>query len=131
MGAHSPNDAATFDDKVSGATTVEANTPTLSSSVDFVSGGGIDGGVASMFLFNTATQTDADIMGVGVVTYNDTDTAVTAKFGVRGATNVNGTTRTWVRVKFRDAASGAVFNINTTNWGTSEYTDVAIFGFIA
>ena len=131
MGAHSPNDAATFDDKVSGATTVETNTPTLSSSVDFVSGGGIDGGVASMFLFNTATQTDADIMGVGVVTYNDTDTAVTAKFGVRGATNVNGTTRTWVRVKFRDAASGAVFNINTTNWGTSEYTDVAIFGFIA
>ena len=87
--------------------------------------------INSMFVFNTAAQTDADMLGLATVSYNDTDTAVTVKFGVLGATNINGTTRTWVRVKFRDAASGAVFNINTTNWGTSEITDVAIFGVIA
>jgi hypothetical protein len=84
-----------------------------------------------MFVFNTADQADADLIGVATVLYNDTDTAISVQFGVKGATDINGTTRDWLKVQFRDAASGAVFNINTTNWGTSEITDVTIFAFVA
>jgi len=122
---------ASFIDKISGASTTEADTPSISSSVDFTSGGGMYFAITSMFIFNTATQDEADWFGSVFMHYNDTDTAVSLSLSIADVVDINGTTRNRLGLQFRDLATGAVFNMNTTNWGAGEVTDVTIWTTLA
>ena len=89
-----PGDAATFDDKISGASTTLTNTPSLDSGTDFVNGGGIRAAVASQFMFNTADQDEATLIGTANIGYNDTDTAITVELQSVDAVDINGTDHT-------------------------------------
>ena len=117
--------------KIIGASTTLANTPSLASDVDFVSGGGIRAAVSSQFMFNTADQNEATLIGTANIGYNDTDTALTVELQSVDAIDVDGTDQDWLGIQFRNDASGAVFNINTTNWGSGESTYTTIFAFVA
>ena len=61
----------------------------------------------------TSANNAANFGGVAVVGYNDTDTALVAELANRGAT------AGW-SITFTNAATGADFPINTTNWSSGE-----------
>ena len=121
--------AATFDDKITGATVSWNNTPLVAAAVDFTAGVGIENANPRFVLFNTVSQTSAAIMRYAtVIIANSTSTAVLVSPYVRSI-DVNGTTRVWLGLYFTDN-TGANFDINTTNIAAGKSIVVQILGFI-
>ena len=116
-----------FSDKITGAASGANTTPTVDGSTDFTAGVGVNG---SAVVLNTAAQTSADAIGDANIKYNSTGTDLTCSIYTTSR-DVNGTTRIRPEVKFYNATTGAVFNLNTTNIATSKQIVVNVTAMIA
>lgn len=117
------------------AVTNFANTATgPDASTSMADGGKISnpgGGNGFKFYLDTAPQWPA-VDGVGVqavVAENTTGTALMI-FPVLDGNNINGNTNIRMSLQFRNPATGAVFDLNTTNIQTNEYIRVNCTGFM-
>jgi hypothetical protein len=119
-----------YDDRITGASNVLANTPQVNNVTNFTSGGGVDASHTSTFVFNTAAQTDGDEVGLAAIGFNQSATALTA-FLVHDNINVNGTTRKWLSVDVRNAATGAVFPLTAAGIGNNNTVGIQILRFVA
>ena len=121
---------AIYDDKVTGATTTLTNTPLAAAGVDFAAGGGIVAAATNKFVINTATQEPAgEFSGVAHIANNTSGTALTVEIQ-NGSRDINGTTRFRPEFTLRNAATGAVWNINTTNFTAGQLCYINILMFI-
>lgn len=104
-----------YSSRIIGASDVLANTPTgADASTAFVSGGKIGSASPFIFWFDTAAQIPAEAQLLTAIVGNSTGTALTARPQF-SSIDINGVTRLRLAFVFQDAATGATFNLNTTN----------------
>lgn len=116
--------------KITGASSTLANTPQVAAGVDFVSGVGVEAAATSAVHFNVGTaQVAADFVGLAVVEYNDTGTAMLVRVGARSI-NVNGTTRLRLTFFFTNPTTGAAIPITTATFGAGTSIQVRYIGFL-
>ena len=112
-------------DKITGASTTLANTPSVDASTNFTNGVGVNG---SSIVFNTGALSSATFAGTVTTDMNQTGTAFIASPTV-SSRNVNGTTR--LRLEFAlYTLAGGTFNINTTNIASTKYIICRFFGYL-
>lgn len=114
--------AATYSNKITGASVTLANTPYVTSGVNFTNGVGVNNVAQSQIYLNTANaQVVADVVDMGSkVIYDDTGIALSAPpiVAVRAISlNINGTTKLWPVLDLYTSAAtpGSGFTIDTTN----------------
>ena len=112
-------------DKITGASTTLANTPSVDASTNFTNGVGVNG---SSIVFNTGALSSATFAGTVTTDMNQTGTAFCPSPTV-SSRNVNGTTR--LRLEFAlYTLAGGTFNINTTNIASTKYIICRFFGYL-
>jgi hypothetical protein len=119
-----------FASKVVGASGVLANTPTLSSTVDFVAGGGLGSG-SNTFYVNTAAQIVGDQIFGGCAIERDTTASAfdTCDWRLTNV-NVNGVTRQRLTLMLWDQATGAAAIISTSTIGAGAAVRVKFTGYL-
>lgn len=123
--------AATYVDKITGASNSYGNTPTgADASTAFVNGVKIGSADTNTIYFDTAAQTQANFAGIATILFNSTGTRLTAWI-FSHSININGTTRRRLAISFWDAATGAAFALNTTNIAASKSIQVTFLAFLA
>lgn len=121
------DNAGSFQDKIVGLSGSYNNTPSISSSVDFVTGLGIKASVTSMMMINIAATQDADIFQCDVsAQYNDTGNDFAMDVRIEGATNINGETHNRPAIRFRNRTTGAAHNLNTTNIPAGDSINIGV-----
>jgi hypothetical protein len=123
--------APDFDNKINAANHVETSTPTGADASTAFAGGGKVGSVnQNRFILDTpAAQATTEGMVSAVISLNKTGTDLTVQ-ATRISRDVNGVTMSRIELDFEDTATGAAFNLNTTNIASGKRLDVTIFGFI-
>jgi hypothetical protein len=129
--------AASFADKITGASNAFSNTPLVTSGVGFTAGGGIDNATQNRFVFNVPDQNIGagvgEFAGLTTIAYwSGGATATSAPPIVRPAlisSNVNGVTQYRLVFQFFDS-TGAAWNINTTNLASGKEMQVMFLGLI-
>ena len=117
--------ASNFMDRISGASASYTTTAIgTDASTDFTAGMKVSSNQTYALVFNTAAQTTANGLAIAVIQRNDTGTALSV--GVdHESHDINGTTRNRMLWYYTNAATGAVFTINTTN-----ISDTGTKGFV-
>jgi hypothetical protein len=121
--------AATYADKISGASTTPTATPTGDdASTNFAAGAKISSAATNALVLNTGGQTVATAILFASISLNDTgaDLTVGARLVSR---NINGTTAIRLEFAFRNA--GAAFALNTTNITNGQFIYVPFIGVLA
>lgn len=117
-----------YAEKVNGATATNTNTPTATDSSTAMAGGGKIGSASTnVFWVDTATQTHAEAFMAASVIYNDTATAGIVVRPQFASVNINGVTRTRLRLEFITSA-GAAFALTTANIGSGKTIQVQFSG---
>ncbi|MCR4340748.1 MAG: hypothetical protein NUW01_12775 [Gemmatimonadaceae bacterium] len=123
--------AATFSDRIVGASATLQNTPSVSSIVDFTTGVGINAANTEQIVFNTAVQPAVGLMRIiAIITGDNTGSTLKYIEPMTSNINVNGTTRVRFTIKGWKA-DRTVWAFNTTNIPSGTIVDVTVFGFIA
>lgn len=121
-------EAAAYADKVTGASSTLANTPTVGAGTDFTSGAGITG---ATIVLNTADQDAATFFGTAVVEYYSGNVARPRCYVGFTSRDVNGTTRDRLEITLLNDLTAAAFTINTTNLPSTTSVWVRFTGFLA
>ena len=119
--------------RIIGATGAIGTTPTVSSTVDFVEGAGIDSAFAHHFVLNTAAQLSAeDQMFQAYIIDNPTGSGAIWVQPSSLSKNVNGVTRIWKMLAFKSNSTTPPnrWLINTTNIPAGKWIGVRCFGHI-
>lgn len=114
--------------KVTGASAVLANTPTVDAVTNFTSGVGITG---NQVVLNTAQQTLANLMMLAAVEYYDGNVVHPRVYPLNNLVNVNGTTLNRLHFRLLDAMTGAAWNINTVNLPAGKSIAIKFMGYLA
>lgn len=122
--------AGNFASCISNASPTLGNTPTgADASTAFALGGKIGGTTPSIFWLDTVSQKIADGLFMAQLIYNDTDTALNVT-PLCQSININGVTRTRLGFQLTNAATGANFNINSTNFDSGELVKILFYGYL-
>lgn len=121
--------ASGYADRVVGASATLANTPSVSASVGFTSGAGIEAAAPQRVILNTAAQVDSQFGAMVVVERNSTATAGVSASARNITLDVNGVTRNRLCVGFLTPA-GNNFTITTANVGNGTTIRVRVWAWI-
>lgn len=127
-GAITKRDAA-FADKITGASSTFANTPTVGAGTDFTNGVGI---TSNIIVFNTADQDTTKLFAMAFNEYQDCTSPGPNWAADFVSRNVNGTTRERLELTGYFSQSGsAAWTINTTQIASGESIYIKVFAFLA
>lgn len=117
--------------RINAASSSFTTTPTgADASTPMAAGGKIGSGSANFFWCDTAVQIPVNAQMAVSIGTNSTGTAVNvqAQFS---SLNINGVTRVRLALGFTNAATGAAFNLNTTNIPAGTFLKVVFYGKLA
>ena len=118
-------------DRISSASSTFAVTPTgADADTAFTSGCKISTNSPHALTFDTAAQTAADGIGTVVIQRQSVGTDLTVTYD-QASHDVNGVTRNRVMFAYVDTATGAAFNLNTTNIASGKTILTRFLGHIA
>lgn len=110
--------------RISGASATQAATPSVSSTVDFVSGMGIEAANPNRLIFNVASQTVGNRMGIASVEYDNTGSGFSRVSVQIASSNINGVIRNRLVFEVYDTA-GTIVNFTAANIGASKLVRIA------
>ena len=128
VGSTTNAETAAYADKVTGASSTLANTPTVGVGTDFTSGAGITGAI---IVFNTADQDATTFFGAAEVEYYDGNVVHPRAYLGFTSRNVNGTTRDRLEISLTNAMTAGAWTINTTNLPAGKAIWIRYTGFLA
>ena len=113
--------------RITGASATLATTPSLSASVDFVSGVGIQD---FSIVLNTAAQTGANMAFMAVVEFYSGGVTHPSVVTTFGNINVAGVARNRVHLRLYSITTGAEWTINTTNIPAGRSLSIRLWGYV-
>jgi hypothetical protein len=120
--------ASGYVDKVTGASSTLANTPTVNAGVGFTSGAGIN---ANTIVFDTIGQTNATLFTLATVEYYDGNVVHPRTYVGFNSRNVNGSTLNRLEISIINAMTGAAWTINTTNLPAGKAIWIRVLAWLA
>lgn len=127
IGSVTNAEAAAYADKITGASSTLANTPTVGAGTDFTSGAGI---VGNIIVLNTADQDAATFFGHVEVEYYDGNVVHPRAYIGFTSRDVNGTTRDRLEIGLTNAMTAGAWTINTTQLPAGKAIYVRFTGFL-
>lgn len=115
--------------QLTSASGTATTTPYVDSVTGFANGGGIESAAQSIFDFDTTNAQDASSASIAFPAFNSTGTALVVNATTR-TINVNGSAITRTVLVFSNAATGALFSLNTTNIPSSTLISTRVWGFL-
>ncbi|MBT3366275.1 MAG: hypothetical protein HN472_08360 [Nitrospina sp.] len=122
-----------FTSGISGLSGTFGNTPTLSSSVDFVNGVGIRPAVPTNLMFDFDVTQDAGSTGAFLIPILIQDTTGNNLAVLTGASSESingGASKFRLSLALADSVSGATVNWNTSNIPSGKYLKIIVMGYV-
>jgi len=114
--------------KITGAVATLSITPSVGAGTDFTAGAGLH--TDNSLILNTAAQTDADMLVIAAVIYNDTGTDVNV-LPQHLSSDVNGTTANRLNIALNNPTTAAAVGITTGNIGAGKAIVLHVLGWLA
>lgn len=115
--------------QVSGASATLNNTPQVNSGTGFTTGVGVDASATQRLVFNTSSQTEADVIYAPTITQNNTTTPLCVEPRLDNI-NVNGVTRQYLCLVVRNSTTGTSYPITAANIPSGGFFHILVIGYV-